>query len=71
MFASYFIAGFIPLSPYVLLERELAKFVSMALSISALFLLGYLPTKKLKSAFRMIVVAGAAASVGYLVGSVL
>lgn len=71
MFASYFIAGFIPLLPYVLMERELAKFVSMALSISALFLLGYLPTKKLKSALRMIVVAGAAASVGYLVGSVL
>ncbi|OGC48803.1 hypothetical protein A3A69_00850 [candidate division WWE3 bacterium RIFCSPLOWO2_01_FULL_37_15] len=71
MFASYFIAGFIPLLPYVLLERELAKLVSMVLSISALFLLGYLPTKKLKSAFRMLVVAGAATSVGYLVGSAL
>ncbi|HLB51929.1 hypothetical protein A3F07_02165 [candidate division WWE3 bacterium RIFCSPHIGHO2_12_FULL_38_15] len=70
MFLSYFGAGFIPLLPYILLERELAKPVSMVLSFSALFLLGYLPTKKLKSAFRMLVVAGAAASVGYLVGSV-
>src|SRR3972149_8034618 len=69
MFVSYFGAGFIPLLPYLIFQRGETKSVSMLISLAALFLLGYIPTRKLKSALRMLIVAGAAASVGYLVGS--
>lgn len=71
MLVSYFIAGFIPLTPFLLLEANTAKLVSLAASVTALFFLGYLPTKRVKSGFRMVIIAGLAASVGFIVGSVL
>ena len=71
MFFSYFIAGFIPISAYFFVKNvEIAKYISLVLSLVALFILGYAPTKKLKSAVRMIIVAGMAASVGFIVAEI-
>lgn len=71
MLVSYFVAGFIPLTPFVLFESDNAKLVSLIASLISLFLLGYIPTKKTKSGIRMVIIAGIAASVGFIVGNAL
>lgn len=71
MFFSYFFAGFIPLAPYLLFDVSLAKYVSIAFSLVALFLLGFIPSKKAKSGFRMVLVAGFAVLLGFLVAHFL
>lgn len=68
MFFSYFIAGFIPLLPYFLVQNESAKYASLAFSLAALFILGYFPRKSIRSALRMAVVAGFAVLVGFAIG---
>ncbi len=71
MFLSYFIAGFIPISAYLIFgDVGVAKYVSLILTLISLFILGYAPTKKLKAAIRMMVVASMAASVGFIVAEV-
>lgn len=70
MFFSYFIAGFVPLTPYIFLEVQVAKFVSVAASLGSLFILGFIPQKSLKAALRMLVVAGLAVLVGFIIASV-
>jgi len=70
MFFSYFLSGFIPLTPYLLLEVSYAKYVSIAITLFALFILGYIPTKKPKSGLKMVIVAGAAACIGFLVAHI-
>ena len=70
MFFSYFLSGFIPLTPYLLFEISTAKYVSIVVSVLALFLLGYLPTKKPGSGLKMMLVAGAAACIGFLVAHI-
>ena len=69
MFLSYFFAGFIPLSPYFFLEPNTAKYISILFSVAALFFLGYLPTRRIKSAVRMAVVAGLAILLGFLIAT--
>ena len=64
MFFAYFFAGFIPLAPYLLLEIEVARYVSVAITIVALFVLGYIPAKNFKSGMKMALVAGVAALFG-------
>lgn len=71
MLVSYFAAGFIPLTPYLLFNGALAQIISLAAAVIALYFLGYIPTKKVKSGLRMVIIAGLAATVGFLVGSVL
>lgn len=76
MFLSYFFAGFIPLFPYLILEGMSALKLSIALSISALFVLGaasglFSRTSIGKSALRMGIVGGIAIAVGVGVGSYL
>ncbi len=68
MFLSYFITGILVLSPYLFLDLSTGKIVSVAIAVIALFLLGYLPNKKLKSGLRTVMVAGLAIIVGYLIG---
>lgn len=73
MFFSYFLAGFIPLAPYVFFEAGDAFWVSIALSLVALFLLGLISAKMfhaqlLRSGLRMCVIGGIAIGVGVLVG---
>ena len=71
MFFSYFLTGFIPISAYFFVKNiEAAKYISLIFSLIALFILGYAPTRKLKSAIRMMIVASMAASVGFIVAEI-
>lgn len=74
MFASYFLCGYIPLSPYLLTEQARALPWSIAASLAALALLGVisssiLRTNRGKNALRMLLMGGAAIALGVLVGS--
>lgn len=76
MWMSYFITGFIPLSPYIILEIEKAFIISIALSLLSLFLLGYFGAKffKLsvwKNGIKMLLLGGVAILVGVLVGNAI
>lgn len=69
MFSSYFLFGLIPITPYVLISGPYAKIVSLGATLVALFILGYIPTKKIKAAIRMVVVAGSAAVIGFIIAT--
>ena len=76
MFVSYFFAGFIPLSPYVLFDVPTALPVSIIASLVALFALGFFSARKfkapmLKSATRMLILGGLAITAGAVIGSLL
>jgi len=76
VFFSYFVSGFIPLSPYVLLKVETAFTLSIVLSFASLFILGIisakvLQTKKIRSGLRMLLIGGIAVTAGVLVGSLV
>lgn len=73
MFFSYFLAGFIPLAPYLFLNIAAAFPSSISASLFALFLLGAMSAKLsrthlLRSGSRMLVVGGLAIAVGVIVG---
>ncbi len=73
MFVSYFLSGFIPLLPYVLLPVASAFWVSIAVSVIALFVLGLAgaklsKTRMLPNAIKMVCIGGLAIGVGVLVG---
>lgn len=75
MFVSYALSGFVPLLPYVFFEVPLALPLSIALSVTALFILGLISarlsqTGYIKSALRMAGIGGGAILIGVLVGSV-
>ena len=69
MFFSYFLTGFIPLFPYVFLEINVAKYLSVGVTLIALFILGYLPSRTFRGGLRMVTVAGAAVFMGFLIGN--
>lgn len=76
MFVSYFVAGFIPLFPYILLDREPALVTSITASCTALFLLGFLGARHFgsrgyRSGIRMLLLGGGAIVIGILVGRLL
>ncbi|MEK7133774.1 MAG: VIT1/CCC1 transporter family protein [Patescibacteria group bacterium] len=76
MFASYFVAGFIPLLPYVLLlDVGYALPVSIAAAFCTLFLLGYWSGRNShaawRKALRMVLVGGTAILVGTFAGSIV
>src|SRR3990167_3674571 len=73
MFFSYFVAGFIPLLPYAILDVRSALITSIVLSLAALFVLGITGaglshTNKLKHGMRMFFIGGVAVLVGVVVG---
>lgn len=73
MFASYFISGFIPLSPYLFFEGAFAFLASLGVSLATLFVLGAASaalarTPVAKSALRMALVGGLAIGAGILIG---
>lgn len=75
MFFSYLIAGIIPLLPYLFLEVRLALPFSILSTLISLFVLGLFSAKIshtpiLKSAFRMLVIAGIAILAGVIVGKI-
>ena len=76
MFSSYFVSGFIPLSPYIFLRNNSAFSVSIALSIVALGLLGVFSGKISKTSIfsnvlKMVLLGGVAIVVGVVVGNLV
>lgn len=75
MFISYFISGFIPLAPYLFTPPSSAFFLSIALSLATLFLLGIFgafvsKTNFLKNGLRMLIIGGIAIAVGIAAGKI-
>ena len=76
MFFSYFLTGFIPLSPYMFWSIETALVTSVCFSVFSLFILGVISAKLsgtniFKDGFRMASVGGIAIVVGMLAGKLL
>lgn len=76
MFFSYFVSGFIPLFPYVILRTEFALIFSIAVSSLALLLLGFFSAKisgtnYVRSGLRMFVMGSVAVVVGILAGRII
>ena len=76
MFVSYFISGFIPLFPYIVWPAQSAFWISIILTLSALFLLGVTSAKIanekiVQRGIRMLLIGGAALVVGVVVGKLL
>ncbi|MBI2020959.1 VIT1/CCC1 transporter family protein [Candidatus Giovannonibacteria bacterium] len=75
MFLSYFISGFIPLFPYIIMEVENAFIWSVILSLLALFLLGAVGAKiskihVVRNGFKTFIIGGIAIVVGVTVGTI-
>jgi VIT1/CCC1 family predicted Fe2+/Mn2+ transporter len=73
MFVSYFVSGFIPLCPYLFLPVESGFILSIALSVSALFVLGLVSgwisrVNAFVTGARMFMIGGVAIAVGVAVG---
>ncbi len=73
MFGSYFVAGFVPLTPYLFGEAGSAFYVSIVLSLAALFGLGLLSahwsrTNYLRQGVEMFLIGGVAILLGVAVG---
>jgi len=73
MFISYFISGFIPLLPYIVMGVNSAFWVSIAASLLTLFFLGTINARlsSLKiwhNSFEMLLIGGIAMVVGIIVG---
>jgi VIT1/CCC1 family predicted Fe2+/Mn2+ transporter len=70
---SYAISGFIPLSPYILLNSvNRALYVSAGVTLTALFIFGYIKGKitgisAFRSAVEMLIVGGIAAGAAFLI----
>ena len=76
MFASYFFAGFIPLTPYIFLEHDMAFRVSIVAALAALFVLGLVSARltgreMLRHGVEMFVIGGMASGLGVVVGSIV
>lgn len=76
MFFSYFLLGLIPLGPYLIFDVGTAFWVSIILSIIALFGLGLVSGAEFhvhpfKSALRMTLLGGLAIVVGIIVGNLV
>lgn len=76
MFFSYIIAGLVPLTPYILLDKDSAFIISNALSIVSLFLLGIFSGKILrinhyKNGFRMMFLGSFVIVLGMIVGKIV
>ena len=76
MFFSYFSVGFLILIPYLLFLNPVAMYVSIAISIVALFVLGIFSgrmsgTNIYKKGLTMAVIGGAAILIGMAVGTIV
>ena len=76
MLISYFIAGFIPLAPYVFSVQPLAFWLSIGASLVSLIILGLVGARLLKgkiwpSALRMFLLGGLAILIGVGVGQIV
>lgn len=76
MFGSYVLAGILVIIPYIIFDFTTAFWVSISLSLIALFVLGLVSaelshTHPLKKAITMMLVGGLAILIGVLVGNLL
>lgn len=76
MFVSYFVTGFIPLAPYLFVEREHALWFSIGASLVALFALGAIAARLarisvVRNGLEMLLIGGLAIAIGVTVGSVV
>lgn len=76
MFVSYFVAGMVPILPFLILPVDIARVVSVAAALVSLFVVGYLKGKIVKeiafrSAAEMLTIGGLATAIGLLVGTFL
>lgn len=76
MFVSYFIAGFIPLLPYLFFEIQLAFWVSVFFALISLFILGAISAKIsgtsiVRNGLEMFFIGGAAILLGVIVGTLV
>ena len=76
MIFSYFISGFIPLSPYVFIKNDNAFAVSIIFSITTLGLLGIFSgkisgTNIFSNVLKMVLLGGVAIVVGVVVGNLV
>lgn len=76
MFMSYFLAGFVPLSPYIFSFGKQAFYLSIIGSLIGLFFLGFCSGKFLninskRHGFKMLFFGGLAIILGVLVGSIV
>lgn len=76
MFLSYFLAGFIPLFPYLIWDAGEAVGLSILISLLALFLLGFVGGRVAKinpwrKGLQMLVIGGIAIFLGMLAGRII
>ena len=76
MFFSYLFSGLIPLAPYVFIPPKTALWLSIILSLAALFLLGVInatiaQVPKLRQGIRMLILGGLVAIGGVFFGNLL
>lgn len=76
MFVSYVVGGLVPILPYLILPIWTAVPVSIGLTLIGLFILGVVTTKFtkrnwVKAGLEMLLLAGLAAGVGYVIGQVV
>lgn len=76
MFISYFLAGLIPLSPYLFVNSSHAETISIICTLVALVVLGVVSARKFRGnvwwkALEMLILGGFATLVGIAVGALL
>lgn len=76
MLVSYFLAGFIPLLPYLAVAGEQAFEISILATLAALFILGVVSAKIFKikvwrNGWRMLIVGGLAVTIGILASTLV
>jgi len=76
MFISYFVAGFIPLLPYLFLEKDTAFWLAIIFALASLFILGAVNAKIFKvkiwqHSLEMLVIGGVAVGLGVVVGKLI
>ncbi|MCR4306049.1 MAG: VIT1/CCC1 transporter family protein [Candidatus Daviesbacteria bacterium] len=76
MFISYFLAGLVPVLPFLIFPVDTARIVSIAAALFSLFIIGYFKGKIVKegafrSAAEMLIIGGLATAVGLIVGNFL
>jgi predicted membrane protein (TIGR00267 family) len=76
MFASYALAGMIPILPIVFIDYPASIYISMICALIGLFALGYVKGRVVRvnptrSGLRILVIGGATAIIGVIVGNLL
>lgn len=73
MFFSYLGAGLVPIAPFLIFPPEVARAISIAVTLVGLFVIGYFKGKiveqtALRSAVEMLIIGGMATAIGMMVG---